>query len=121
MAGAEGVLAYQATKGLHHSHMTREELIAHYGQDDELEHVVAIGEASSSLGLLSTLIMAVALNNLLLKNQAAAHLMLVIGNGFAVYTVTFSVLEWHSYMFILPPGRRGLEGVGAWLVTKSLR
>ena len=95
--------------------MTREELIAHYGQDDELEHVVAIGEASSSLGLLSTLIMAVALNNLLLKNQAAAHLMLVIGNGFAVYTVTFSVLEWHSYMFILPPGRRGLEGVGASL------
>jgi hypothetical protein len=79
------------------------------GDESDLDHIVAIGEASSTLGLLATLVMAIALDKLLVSEKAPAHLLLVIGNGFSVYTVTYSILEWYYVKALLAARSREKE------------
>ena len=76
------------------------------GEDaSAMTHIVAIGEASSSLGLVATLVMSITLDKLLEPEQETTTLLLVIANGFSVYTVTFSVLEFYYVKTLL--GARG--------------
>merc|ERR1719161_1537149 len=78
-------------------------------QTHGLEHISGIGQASSSLGLVATLVMAITLETLLEPTDEATTLLLLIANAFSVYTVTFSVLEFYYAQIMLSAEKRALE------------
>jgi hypothetical protein len=71
--------------------------------EDGVEHLVGIADASSSLALLSTLVMAIALDKLLewSEGMGASMLLLSFAASFSVYTITFSVLEYYYVKILL--------------------
>jgi hypothetical protein len=79
-------------------------------EDDDseaLDHIVAIGDASSQYGLLSTLVLAISLDKLLARERDAAHLLLVFVAGFSAYTATYSILESYYIKAVLAAFSRG--------------
>ena len=71
------------------------------GDEDsnEFDH---IGDASASLGIVGTLVMAVALDKLLyVDTKPAATLLLALSSAFSAYALTFSVLEFYYVKALL--------------------
>jgi hypothetical protein len=81
--------------------MTTQAVVQGEEPEDSTEQIYEIGEGASSLGLLSTLVMAVAMDGLLKEQQETSFLMLAVANAFSVYTVTYSILEYYYVKAII--------------------
>lgn len=69
-----------------------------------MDHIEGLGDAASSLGLLATLVMAIAFEALLketLPDKEVPTLFLAFANIFAVFTVTYAILEYYYVKAVL--------------------
>jgi hypothetical protein len=69
-----------------------------------MDHIAGLGDAASSLGLLATLVMAIAFEALLketLPDKEVPTLFLALANIFAVFTVTYAILEYYYVKAVL--------------------
>jgi hypothetical protein len=69
------------------------------GAVEGLEHLLPIGDASASLGLVSTLVLSITLEKLFSSANNAARgsmtLLLAVASAFSTFTTTYSILEFY--------------------------
>jgi len=90
----------------------REEQYLHVG----LDHIAAIGDASASLGLISTLVLGIGVDSVMQMDRVShawKHLFLTLGISFSCYTTIYSLLE---YYYV-----QTLRGVDTFMASRVLQ